>query len=160
MNAIHLHLIANHIPILGSVIGLLVLIAGFVFKNREVRITAAAILLFAAIGGVVTNKSGEEAEEVVEDLPGVSHDVIHEHEEMAEKAMPFILATAVLAAASLFGEIKRKKFARSASLLLLISALGVSTLSGYAGYLGGKIRHPEIDGLSLPATGNQVEQED
>ncbi|MFN8700089.1 MAG: hypothetical protein ACK500_05530 [Flavobacteriales bacterium] len=160
MNAIHLHLIANHIPILGSVIGLFVLLAGFFFRNREVRITAAAILLFASIGGVVTNKSGEEAEEVVEDLPGVSHDLIHEHEEMAEKAMPFILATAVLAAASLFGEIKRKKFARIASLLLLISALGVSTLSGYAGYLGGKIRHPEIDGLSLPATGNQVERED
>lgn len=160
MNAIHLHLIANHIPILGSVIGLLVLIAGFFFNNREVRITAAAILLFAAVGGIVTNKSGEEAEEVVEDLPGVSHDLIHEHEEMAEKAMPFIFGTAVLAAATLFGEIKRKKFARIASLLLLFCALGVSALSGYTGYLGGKIRHPEIDGLSLPTTGNQLEDED
>jgi len=157
MDAIHLHLLANHIPILGSFIGLCLLIAGLSFKSREVRIAAAAVLLFSGVGGFVTNKSGEEAEDKVEELPGVSDEVIHEHEEMAEKAMPFIIGTVLLSSVSLFAEIKRKKLARPTALLLLLTALGTGAVSGYTGYLGGQIRHSELEGLSLPVRGAEEE---
>lgn len=156
MSATHLHLLSNHIPVIASFIGLLVLIAGMIFRNREVRITSACILLVAGIGGVVASRSGEEAEEYVEHLDGFNESAIHEHEEAAERAMPFVFAMTLLAALSIFAEVRRKKFGRVAVGALLISAIAVCSFTAYAAYNGGKIRHQEVHGLSLPITGGGI----
>jgi hypothetical protein len=89
MNQAHLHLMTNHVPILGSLCGLLVL--GFSFFMRAaqaVRTAAYLLFVFSAIGAIVANWTGEGAEKVVEDLPGWSHSVLEEHEEAGKSATP------------------------------------------------------------------------
>jgi small neutral amino acid transporter SnatA (MarC family) len=144
MDAVHLHLIINHLPILGTIIGFFVLLYALLVKSRETRIAAAGILLAAGIGGFIANESGEGAEERVEELAGINEPAMEAHEESAETAMPFLLATSVLAAVSLIGEFLKKQWARYTIMLLTVAALGAAVASSYAGWLGGQIRHTEL----------------
>ena len=86
MNGAQIHLGVNHLPVMGALLGALVLAAGWVLKNGTVRRTGVALLAFSALATLPAYFSGEEAEEVIEHLPGVSEALIHDHEEAAELA--------------------------------------------------------------------------
>ena len=72
MNDTHYHLIVNHLPIVGLLIGILVLIAGLVFNKTEVKLTALGILIFSAITSIAAFYTGEGAEDILENLEGIS----------------------------------------------------------------------------------------
>lgn len=147
MNPAHIHLLSNHIPILGMVFGLLVLVYSFAWRNQSQPVRNAAYLIFlvAAVGAVVANWSGEGAEELAEHLPGVTHDAIEEHEDAAGFALWTSLITGALALAGLvFSAVKPAWNGRLAVAVCLV-ALFSSTVVVRTGYLGGKIRHTEID---------------
>src|SRR5690606_26021317 len=109
MNAAHLHLLTNHIPIVGISIGLLILAAGFIFKNTVVKRTALAVFIFAALLAVPAFLTGEDAEELIEDMAGISHQLIEEHEDMAAVFIWLIEVTGILAAATLILSFSLKK---------------------------------------------------
>ena len=46
-----MHLLLTHLPIVGSLLGVLALIAGFAFRSEPVKRAALGILLLAALGG-------------------------------------------------------------------------------------------------------------
>jgi hypothetical protein len=71
-NGAQLHLLTNHLPVVGSLFATLVLLSGLLFKNSSVRRTGLALLAFAALTTLPAYYSGEPAEEKIEDLPGVS----------------------------------------------------------------------------------------
>ena len=84
MNEAHLHITLNHFPIIGSIIGVTILMAGLFFKSRDTLRTGLVILIVGAVVAIPTYLTGEAAEETVEHMSGISHDLIHEHEEKAE----------------------------------------------------------------------------
>lgn len=144
MNDAHLHLIINHFPIVGLLLGTLVLIAGLLLRKSEVKLTAFGIYVFTAITATVANKTGEEAEEILEEIAGVSHSLIHTHEEYAET---FFVLALILGAISLLGfvaEMKKMKFANLLTFAILLFAIAASVSATYVGTSGGEIRHPEI----------------
>lgn len=152
MNEAHLHLVLNHFPIIIPIIALIVLVVGF--GTRSAVIKRVALGLFV-LGGILTFPAaftGEGAEEVVEELAGVSHDLIHEHEEKAET---FVLTSYVLGAISLLGfwaNFKGKKIAEGITVVVLLLAVVVVVLGKAAGTSGGEIRHEEIrQNTSIPA---------
>ena len=49
MNDAHLHLAVNHFPIIGTILGLGILIAGIILKNNSVKNTAYCLFIVAAI---------------------------------------------------------------------------------------------------------------
>ena len=85
MNDAHLHMVVNHFPIIGTILGLGILVAGIIFKNNAVKSTAYGLFVVAAVFAAFSMGTGEGAEEIAEKLPSVTDQVIHEHEEMAEK---------------------------------------------------------------------------
>ncbi|MCZ4408229.1 hypothetical protein O3Q51_05385 [Cryomorphaceae bacterium 1068] len=144
MNDAHLHLIVNHFPIVGLFIGTLVLIAGLLLKKTEVKLTAFGIYIFSAIASAMANKTGEEAEEILEEIAGISHSLIHTHEEYAET---FLVLAMILGALSLIGfiaEVKKLKFANFLTVLILLFAIAAGVSATYVGTSGGEIRHTEI----------------
>lgn len=147
----HIHLIITHLPIFGSMLGLIVLLYGIIQNSSEVKKAAYIVFFIAAIGGMVANATGEEAEEFVEHLPGYSHSVIHEHEEFAEKAIISIVALGLLAIAAFVGESQQKSWAKPLTWGVLVVAIVMASLTSYTGYLGGHIKHTEVYGE--PATG-------
>jgi uncharacterized membrane protein len=144
MNNAHIHLIVNHLPIVGLLIGTLILITGLVLRKSDVKFTALWVYVFSAITAFLAFQSGERAEEVIEHLPGISESLIHTHEEYAET---FLLLSLILGAFSILtiGALWRKfKFSQLMIFICLAVALATGVSAKYAGTSGGEIRHEEI----------------
>ncbi|WP_133272618.1 hypothetical protein [Hymenobacter radiodurans] len=151
MNGAHLHLLLNHLPILGSLFGLVLLLVALV-RRQPLLVRAGLItLLVAAALAIPANLTGEEAEEVVEHYPGVTHALIHAHEEAAELAMWALEFTGALALASLL--LLTRNHARAAlfTRLTLAGAFISFGMMARAGNLGGQIMHPETRGDTVSA---------
>ncbi|MDM7922081.1 MAG: hypothetical protein QUS14_07250 [Pyrinomonadaceae bacterium] len=146
MDAAHLHLMLNHIPLLGTVFGLPVLLAGILLKNNALRIAGLLMLLVAALAAIPVYLTGEPAEEIVENLPGVGHDQIEAHEDFAMFALISAIITGVIAAAALAFDWMRKQAAALLSAVALVAALVTAGLMGQTANLGGEIRHTELRG--------------
>jgi len=144
MNDAHLHLAINHLPIIIPFIGLLVMIGGFLTKSNIVKRVAYLIFILGAIATFPAAATGEGAEEIAEHLPGVSHDIIHEHEELAET---FILLSYALGALSIFGlwaNKKHKSFSNMTAFVTIALGIVVLIFGARTGSSGGEIRHTEI----------------
>lgn len=144
MNDAHYHLIVNHLPIVSLLIGILVLIAGLVFNKAEVKLTALGIFIFSAITSIAAYYTGEGAEEVVENLEGISETLIHTHEEYAETFYTLTMILGGLSLLTFILEIKKMKFTKYLMILCLLIALVDGVLATYVGSSGGEIRHTEI----------------
>jgi len=144
MTEAHWHLLFNHMPIMGSFFGFIILTTGIFMKQPMVRKTAYCVLIFSSLLTLPAFFSGEGAEEMIEDLPTISHRLIHEHEESAEFALWLSELLGILAGVSLFLEHTRHKLASVMSILTLILNLGTFASMSFVGNSGGEIRHPEI----------------
>lgn len=163
MNDAHFHLVVNHIPILFPIAGLLVMIGGIIFKSEIVKRMAYFIFIIGAVSSAIAMSSGEGAEEVVEGFQGVSHDKIHEHEEVAEFFALLSYAFGALSLIGLWASWQRKKFAAMLSYAILILGVVVVIFGKQTGTSGGEIRHPEITSGSASSGGadqQTMEQED
>lgn len=152
MNGAHLHLLLNHLPILGSLFGLVLLLVALVRRLPLLVRTGLITLLVAAALAIPANLTGEGAEEVVEHYPGVTRSLIHEHEEAAEVALWVLEATGALAMVSLLLLAHNHARARLFARLTLAGAFISFGLMARAGNLGGQIMHPETraDAVSAP----------
>jgi uncharacterized membrane protein len=144
MNDAHLHLVVNHFPIIGTVFGLGILIAGLVLKNNSVKNTAYVLFVVAAVFAFLSMYTGEGAEEMVEDMPNIGKQIIHEHEELAEKLAILLYAAGIFSIVSLYTSIKNHKFSKISSYITLILAIAATVLGSLVGTSGGEIRHTEI----------------
>ncbi|MCW5961984.1 MAG: hypothetical protein KIS76_17615 [Pyrinomonadaceae bacterium] len=142
MNSAHIHLVLNHIPVLGIIFGLLVMAYGFIRKSDEVKQTALGLFVVAALLTIPVYLTGEPAEEIVEHLAGVSDAMIDPHEDWAFYALVLMEITGVLALVNLifFRHSFAKKFLAVTTLSSLIAVGSIL----WTANLGGKIRHTEI----------------
>lgn len=144
MNDAHLHLVVNHFPIIGTILGLGILIAGLFFKNDTIKNTAYCLFIVGAIFAFASMATGEGAEEMVEDMPTVGKKIIHVHEEMAEKLAIVLYLLGIVSMAGLYTNSKKHAQAKLISFLTLaIAAIGI-ILGIKTGTTGGKVRHTEI----------------
>jgi uncharacterized membrane protein len=143
MNDAHLHMVVNHFPIIGIIFGLGILIGGMVFKNKALQNTAYILFIICMVFGKVSMFTGEKAEDIVENI-GISHDLIHEHEELAEGFMKVAYGMGILAIISLIANVKNHPKAKLFAFLTLILAIVAAIMSKDVGTSGGEIRHTEI----------------
>lgn len=149
MNPAHLHIILNHIPVIGIPFGIALLIWGFLRKSQEVKTTALLVFVAIALVTIPTYFSGKGAEDVVEDLPGVSENLIENHETAATIAL---VATSILGGLALVRLLMASRFATVGgpmTILVLVFSLGVAGWLGRTANLGGQIRHSEIRDSSV-----------
>lgn len=139
----HLHLLVNHAPIFLSIFACALFILSYFAAPQAMRRTALVVLVFAAIAGVLADKTGEPAEDAIRGYPGVQRKLIHDHEEMAEKAYYLAAALGVLAVGGIVVWRKKPVPAGVNAGMILASAF-VSGAMIYTGLLGGRIRHTEI----------------
>ena len=144
MNTAHWHLLLNHLPVTGIIIGTLVLATGQLLKNSTVMKTALGILLFTGLTAVPAFLTGEGAEEVVEKLPGVTEATIEDHEEMGKIFLISTIATGLLAVITFFVVRNRTNPSRVLYGLVFAACLVTCVLAKQVGTSGGLVRHPEI----------------
>ncbi len=149
MNSAHLHLIINHFPIFGVLIGTLVLLTGLVLKKSDIQFTALSIFIFSAIASIFAFYTGEGAQEVVGNISGVSETLIHTHEEYAETFFVLILILGITAIITFIAKFRKARFHKHLMVITIILAIASGVMAKYVGASGGVIRHTEIRSNAL-----------
>ena len=142
MSGVHLHLIVNHLPVVGALFALLATAWALWRKGRDTAIFGMACLVLLGAFSALAYFSGEPAEEAVEDMAAVSHSYIEEHEDAAWIAFLAAAAAGMVGAAGL---VARGDAARKWTLPIGFVAAAVTLgLMGWTANLGGMVRHTEI----------------
>ena len=150
MNEAHLHLILVHIPVVLTPFAAFLLAVGMMRKQPPVCSVALSLLIISTIFCVPAFLLGEGAEELIEHLPGISEDLIEEHEEIADIALWLSVAVGVLSLLALAIRSRAQSlFSLTLKAVLLLSFIASAAL-GYTAYEGGKIRHPEAYSSAAP----------
>ncbi|MEO8147794.1 MAG: hypothetical protein ABI723_09170 [Bacteroidia bacterium] len=149
MSYTHLHLLLNHFPIIGTLIGISLLSFAVMKNNNTVRQAALFTIVIMSLIAIPVFLTGEPAEESIENIAGISKALIEEHEEAAQIALWVMLATGAIALGSLILNYMKNKMSNKLAVLSLIIGLLSFGLMARAGYLGGQIRHTEISQSTL-----------
>ena len=144
MNWTHMHLLLNHVPVLGVMFGFLLLAYALIKRNQDLRQASLSIFVITGLLSVVVYLTGEPAEEAVEHLAGVSETVIESHEEAALAAMVGATSLGAIALGSLLASRWSRATAKTLVTVTLLGSLIVSGMMAWTANLGGQIRHSEI----------------
>src|SRR5512137_2579677 len=126
MNGAHLHLLINHIPVLGTIFGLALLALGVWKGSDELRKAAFGTFVIVALAAVATYLTGDPAEDVVKGLPGVSRPLISRHDDAAGIALAGAIVLGMLALAGLIWFRGNRQIKTWFSALLLAAAILVT----------------------------------
>ena len=143
-NSVHIHLLLNHFPIIGTIGALLLLITAMVRRSDELKRVSFAAFALTALMTVPVYLTGEPTAQIVEKLPDVIEATVDAHQ---DAAFISFIAVGVLGIVALFGlwRYQRAKilpsWTISATLLLAIATGGLMV---WTGSRGGVIRHTEI----------------
>ena len=144
MNGAHLHLIMNHFPIVGTIIGMLILLAGILLKNVTVKQTGLVTLVVSALSVTVALLTGDPAEEAVRGLPGVTNALIEHHEDIAYSSLWILIPMGLLAALAFYSLWKKERSGNILSMISFFLSIVAIVIMTWVGLTGGQIRHTEI----------------
>jgi hypothetical protein len=153
MNLAHLHLVMNHVPTVGSVAALGLLLLGLVRRNDHLKHAGLEVLFVIAVLTLPVYVSGVAAQRELQDRPEISDDAVRVHHDAALIGFTVTEFAGFAAWVALWQWRRRGRPAPglvAAVTVLLVVALAVM---GRAANLGGGIRHPEIGaaGAATPA---------
>jgi uncharacterized membrane protein len=156
----HVHLAISHVPVMGVIFGILLLVWGFARRSAEVKRASLALFILSALGAAVTFATGEPAEERAESFAGVSGRAIERHEDAAKLAAA---VTYALGVASLLGLGLLWKFPGRAASVVMPVVLAIALVNGAllarVANLGGAIRHPEVSASADVAQADRADHD-
>lgn len=154
MSLVHLHLLLNHVPVIG--VFFVAFVLGVALWRRNDAMSRLGLVMLTGVGVIaaVVYFTGEPAEEAIENLTGIAESVIEAHEEAATAAFIGSSIAGALAFVLLAWS-RRRELPRWAVGSMLVIVLGVAGVMGWTANLGGQIRHTEIAGGNVAATREQ-----
>ena len=153
MDLAHLHLMLNHVPVIGVGFGFLILLTGVIARSKAVSGVGLALLVISAVAAIPVYLTGESAEEAVEHMPGVAGSVIDAHEDSAAISLSLTIALGVLAAGALFfSRIRASRINGALVTGTILLSLITGTSMMRTANLGGQVRHTEIRDGQAPGS--------
>jgi uncharacterized membrane protein len=143
-NPAHLHLMLNHVPVLGTAFGLALIGWAFMRRSEELKKVSLGVFIVVALLAIPAYLTGEPAEELVKNLPGVSKASIEQHEEAAQAAFAGVLIVGIAALGGLIFFRHGKPVPNWLAAIVVVLSLIVIALMARTANLGGLIRHTEI----------------
>jgi len=140
----HLHLLLNHFPIIGTMLGVGLFLTSIVVKNRDLQISSLVVFVAMALLTIPAFITGVGAQEKIVADGGISNELIQRHEGSAELSVWFMEITGALAVIALWQFVRRRTPARSNTFAILIFSVLTVGLMARTGNTGGEIRHLEI----------------
>ena len=145
LSAAHLHLVLNHIPVLGTLLfAPLILLWGLVRQSRDVTQIGLLLTVLLALTAIPIYLTGEPAEEQLENRPWFDKDRVEVHEERAEAGLIAVLVTGAAALGGLWLARGGRPQRRGITIAVLIGLVASAVLFALAALDGGQIRHDEI----------------
>jgi uncharacterized membrane protein len=157
VNFAHLHLLLNHIPIIGTIIAFCLFLISFFGKNDDLRRSSFIIFAGVALLTIPTFVSGFGAQSNITGQSGVARALIERHEGAAMLSFWFMEITGALAIVGLWQFHRTSRPARWNVLAVLFFSVVTVGLMARSGNTGGDIRHPEVGaGREAPVTEGTV----
>ena len=142
-DAAHVHLMLNHLPVIGAPLLLLLLTIGLLRGSRELVTVSLVLVVGLAVATGLVYLTGEPAEELVEHAPWFRDALAEPHEEQATVSLVAMLVTGALAGVAI--ALRRRPRAGLRLARTVWGGLALSTvLLGWTGWSGGQIRHEEV----------------
>lgn len=144
MTSVEWHLALNHLPLAGSFIAALILIFGLFLKSRVISRVGLIVFICSALLTFPVEETGEEAEHQLEEAESANynHDLIHEHEELAETFSLVARITGLIALAAYFFSFGAGNIGLSLRIITLLGIIATAYMGAQTAHEGGKISHP------------------
>ena len=166
MNPAHLHLLLNHIPVLGVGFGLAVL-GWATFRPRpDFARLALVVFIVSALAAIPTYLSGEPAEGAIKGAAGVIEPWVEPHEDAALVSLILVECLGALGLITLWSARRAVSVPRPMLMASLVLALATAGSLAYTATLGGRIRHTEIrsgaamSGAALPGEAGEANEKE
>jgi len=142
----HVHLLINHFPTIGTILGLGLLLLSFLRKNDHLKKVSLEVLFLIALATMPVYVSGQAAAEALKGQSGVSAAAIVAHNDAALGSFIMMEITGFFAWLVLWR--MRRIGWPTKGLTYTVLVLSVMTIAAVAraANIGGDIRHPEISG--------------
>lgn len=144
MDLTHIHLLLNHFPTIGTIIGGGLFLLALFTRSTDLKRASLAILVGIALISIPTYMSGNGAQDALKSLPGISKPLMDAHEGAALLGIAFMEVTGAFAWLGLwqFRRLARvPNWNQAVIVVLIVATFG---LMARASNLGGEIRHEEI----------------
>jgi uncharacterized membrane protein len=149
MNYPQLHLAINHFPFFLGLSGSVFLLIGVIKpKLGQIKTAGLVLLTLGALSIYPSKFTGDEAEEAIEHMPGVSEKSIKVHDESADLSGAILTVAGILASLTLWVEKRKKKDNKGLVYMTLGAGLVGTTFVANTAHLGGLIRHPELSSVT------------
>lgn len=148
----YLHLALNHVPVIGTFLGLLLLLVAFFRKSEELKKVTLGLLVLIALVTIPVYLTGEPAEEMIENIPGTSEAIVERHENAALFSLIAVEVAGITALAGLLIFVRNKRLGNLLAIVTLAFSMIGGGLLAWTANLGGQIRHTEIrSGVDSPS---------
>jgi len=144
MDLTNLHLTIVHLPLFGTLFGIVFLAYGLFSRNNTIVKAGFLIFVFTALVAIPTFLSGDPSKEAIKNLPHISEDIINLHEELAEKAIWLVEFLGAISLVGFFIAYDGMSKIKGIVLFTLLVAIITIAALAYVGNTGVKIRHSEI----------------
>ena len=145
MNAAHLHLMVNHISIVGLGFAILLNFLAIFRESPELKKLSCWFYILIGLLSVLAILTGDGAAEIVKTYPGISNDVIEYHETWGYVFFYGLDVLGIIAIVALWFSRKNNLLLKKFNIAMLIVALLAMFIAFQTGTAAGKIRHPEIE---------------
>lgn len=154
------HLLINHVPIIGIVMGLFGLAVAFATRRRIAFLPALAILAVAGASAWPVAATGSEAYKPIRKIADdAGIDWLDTHLDRADAGTWVFYVLAGVAVVAMTVPVK---WPRSGLPLVLVTAVVAVMALGVAGWIaeaGGRVRHVELRPAVVPVSDDSVEHE-
>ena len=148
----HVHLLLNHIPIIVTMLGLLLVAVAMWRHSDYLARVAMSFFVGGALSALPTYLTGDPAEHTVIHLPGVTREVIHSHQDAALIAAIFVGVLGLFALWAIWNFWSTPLLPSWVVRVALVASIIGSGLMAWTGLLGGEVRHTEVrPGFVAPA---------
>lgn len=156
----YIHVVLNHLPIYGSILGALAMAISLVLRSRAAQITALIITFLAGASAYPVLVTGQRAYKAIRSVADdTGAEALDEHMDRAEKTIGVFYFLAALAIAGLIVPIKWPKTSFPLSAVTLAVALICSGLAVYIAQVGGRVRHPEFRPSESPTPSSESDHQ-
>ena len=145
VNPAHLHLILNHVPTIGTVVALALLLLAVIRRHEGLTHVGLEVLFMIAVLTLPVYTSGVAAyEKLRKEQPQVSEFGMKVHQDSALAGFVATEFAGFVAWLALWQSRRRGRTSRALVRTVILLSIVALVLMGRAANLGGEIRHPEI----------------
>lgn len=145
MNLAHLHLMLTHVPILGSLFSLWLLLLTLSPRNQHLQRTALWTLFLTGLCAAAAYLTGDPARTfLMKAAPSISADLNDQHAEVAVLALALSSVAGAVGLGGLWMYPKERRFTRTFGVASIGLTLVSSIFLAWTANLGGNIRHSEL----------------